>query len=69
MKSKMTGSHSKQAKREVLHKEAVPDEDIALALQAGFCAPPSHGRSPWHAVVVKDQAVKDTLPESTIGPK
>lgn len=39
----------------------VSDEDIAEVLKAGFCAPSAHGNAPWHAVVVKDQAVKDRI--------
>ncbi len=42
-------------------KKIVPDEDIALVLKAGFCAPSAHGQSPWHAIVVKDQAARDAL--------
>ena len=42
-------------------KDVVGDDDIALVLKAGFCAPSSHGRAPWHAVVVKDQATRDVL--------
>lgn len=39
----------------------VSDEQIEIVLKAGFCAPSAHGTSPWHAVVVRDQAVRDAL--------
>ncbi len=39
----------------------ITDEQVELVLKAGFCAPSAHGTSPWHAVVVREQAVRDTL--------
>lgn len=41
--------------------DMVSDEEIAEVLKAGFCAPSAHNAAPWHAVVVKDQAAKETL--------
>ena len=43
------------------NEDAVSDADVSEVLKAGFCAPSAHGASPWHVVVVKDQAVKDKL--------
>ncbi|MHB9038032.1 MAG: nitroreductase family protein [Armatimonadota bacterium] len=39
----------------------ITNDQIEEVLKAGFCAPSAHGNAPWHAVVVKDQNVKDKL--------
>ncbi len=41
--------------------DPVSDEQIEEVLKAGFCAPSAHGASPWHAVVVKDEQIKEKL--------
>jgi nitroreductase len=41
--------------------EPVSDEQIEEVLRAGFCAPSGHAAAAWHVVVVRDQAVKDSL--------
>jgi len=41
--------------------EPVTDEQIAEVLEAGFCAPSAHAGRPWHVVVVREQAAKDTF--------
>lgn len=39
----------------------VSDADIEEVLKAGFCAPTGHNERGWHAIVVKDQAIKDAI--------
>ncbi|MCE5314517.1 MAG: nitroreductase family protein [Armatimonadota bacterium] len=39
----------------------VTDEQIEEVLKAGFCAPSAHANCKWHAVVVRDQDIKDKL--------
>lgn len=41
--------------------DPVGDADVAEVIKAGFCAPSSHASAAWHAVVIRDQAVKDQL--------
>ena len=61
MESKMLEAIANRRSVRFYKQDSVSDEDIALVLKAGFCAPSAHGQSPWHAVVVKDQAARDTL--------
>ncbi len=39
----------------------VSDADIDEILKAGFCAPTGHNERAWHVIVVRDQAVKNTI--------
>lgn len=41
--------------------DPVSEAEVEEVLKAGFCAPSAHGASPWHAVVVRDQARRDKL--------
>jgi|YNPNPStandDraft_1061719.scaffolds.fasta_scaffold00136_6 nitroreductase len=42
-------------------EEAIGDELVREVLEAGFCAPSAHGAAPWHAVVVRDQVLREKL--------
>ena len=41
--------------------EDITDAQVEEVLKAGFCAPSAHGTSPWHAIVIRDQEIKDEL--------
>jgi len=41
--------------------QPISDDDIALVLKAGFCAPSAHNERRWHVVVVKDQERRDKM--------
>lgn len=44
--------------------DPVSDEQIQLALEAAMAAPSARHCDPWHFIVVKDQAGRDTLADA-----
>ena len=41
--------------------DPISREQVEEVLKAGFCAPSAHGASPWHVVVVREDAAKQVL--------